>query len=255
MSIKSLHHADGNPLNPYDWVKPQAADVWDMNDVPPCPGIYEVVSVHDDGTPRAIALVPAAANDEPGRYERAAPQQFPGTLYIGKACNLRKRFGQLVTSWRSDAKPPYPHKSRETWDRLDEATKAMYPFASIRLRFQAMSKQDWERMSGAIKERKKKTKGVKDVEKVLKDNPGLGAALLWSGSGRNREYEPVTAITTTENRRMETFKEYHGIRPLLNRINGETLGTKPDDAFFEQLERDRLRLEAELEELFDDGMS
>jgi hypothetical protein len=218
--------------NPYEWTTPKTADAWDMNRVPASPGIYEVVSVNADGTPRAIVLSPEAAADEPGRYERAAREQFPGTLYIGKACNLKSRLGDLVKSWRSDAKPPYPHKSRETWDRLDAATKAKYPFDSIRLRFERMSKQDWDQMLEA------KKKG------------GVGA--LWSGSGKDRKYEPVTAITTTENRRMETYKKYHGSRPLLNRIKGETLGKIPDDAFFKWMEEERKRMENEFKELFED---
>jgi hypothetical protein len=113
--------------NPYEWSTPQTADAWDVNDVPACPGIYEIISVKADGTPRAIPLATAAAADEPGRYERAAQEQFPGTLYIGKACNLKRRFGDLVKSWRSDAKPPYPHKSRETWDRLDAQRRLCIP--------------------------------------------------------------------------------------------------------------------------------
>jgi hypothetical protein len=129
----------------------------------------------------------------------------------------------------------------------------LYPFDSIRLRFLQMSKQDWERMSKAIKDWKQKTNGATDLRKALKDNPGLGTDLLWSGSGKDRTYEPVAAITTTEKRRMDTFKEYHGARPLLNRIEGETLGKIPDDAFFAEMERDRERLERELTDLFEDN--
>src|SRR5688500_12429148 len=107
--------------NTYKWSTAQTADAWDVNEVPASPGIYEVVSVNADGTPQTIPLAPATAADDPSRYEPAAREQFPGTLYIGKASNLKSRFGNLVKSWRSDAKPPYPHKSRETWACLDSA--------------------------------------------------------------------------------------------------------------------------------------
>lgn len=232
MGITSLNHASGRPLDPYAWTEPLAGDAWDMNDVPASPGIYEVVSVNNDGTARPIPLAPAAANDELGRYERVARREFPGTLYIGKACNLRSRFGYLVESWRLAAKSPYPHDSRQTWERLDAQTKARYPFDSIRLRFKRMSKQDWDLMLKARKEG--------------------GVEAIWSGSGKDRTYEPVTAITTAEKRRMDNFRKYHGSRPLLNQIEGETLGNAPDAAFFDDMKRDQERLESELLALFGD---
>lgn len=235
-----------SPIRPKDnreiagtgvWTPFKKASEWKRGDIPRHPGLYNVIAV--DSNDQTIAW-PTPSGTDPAsvkRADRVLRKEFPGVLYVGKACNLQDRFWKLIRSWSDSKKMPSDcHGSRETWDS-SPAFKGSYPFTQMRFRCMPVSGSDWKKLKAAAEEG--------GLESILAGVPGTDTPL-----GHDRTFPVVEHLSIREYQAIARYHQYAGALPALNRIAGEHPGDLPDQAWWLQHQSEQQRLATELAGLF-----
>lgn len=185
---------------PADWTKDKLKALGHR------PGVYMIRAMSDDDLPVKFAsiLAPSTSDATPDELQNRT-KCLQGVLYIGKAVNLKPRFGKLVKSW--DKSPPSPkHTSAINYLNMDAAIRLQYPAERIQLRCLPIGTKDW-------------------TKKSLKNGLlGLDQDWFWrnypswtQGHGNSRMDQTCAATNSIEKFLLCKFFSAFGVFPALNK--------------------------------------
>ena len=195
------------------WSELKSPNDWVLDDISIAGGIYQLLSVNDEGHPIVLESV---AKDLPQDIKNAGEKLYAGVIYIGKAGDLHKRFWKLVRSWKTQNSTSQPHESRKTWNS-DKTLQTLYPINNMRCRFMA------------IGHTKAKDRLSEDA-KIYHDN-----LFGKDDDGRKTNQPTAAAVAVNESSELMKYEKLMGKRPPLNKKGADRPDVLPDCSFSNKL--------------------